>query len=200
MITNITNTCKIFIIVLLFLLQARPDYPMGFMGTGPGAHFHLGPNKHQRLREKEKKKTKDMIFVGLISWGANGEFKLHTVKAGSTLAYAHRFTGFGNRVGPPCSQRGLFSVPPTASRHVKCAGGRQRCWKPTRHPIQRLQKVTHRTGVKLVSGWIFGRYSLGFSQILLRFTRSEQQEDGQLTSRASRWTAGNWLRGRHLIS
>ena len=31
------------------------------------------------------------------------------------------------------------------------------------HPIQRLQQATHRTGVKLVSGWIFGGYSLGSS-------------------------------------
>ena len=32
-------------------------------------------------------------------------------------------------------------------------------WNP-RHPIQRLQRVTHRTGLKLVLGWIFARYSL----------------------------------------
>ena len=35
-------------------------------------------------------------------------------------------------------------------------------WNP-RHPIQRLQQATHRTGVKLVSVWIFFGYSLGSS-------------------------------------
>ena len=35
-------------------------------------------------------------------------------------------------------------------------------WNP-RHPVQRLQYETHRTGVKLVLGWIFGGYSLGSS-------------------------------------
>ena len=33
-----------------------------------------------------------------------------------------------------------------------------------RHPMQRLQQATHGTGVKLVSGWIFGGYSLGSSR------------------------------------
>ena len=35
-------------------------------------------------------------------------------------------------------------------------------WNP-HHPIQRLQQATHRNQVKLVSGWIFGGYSLGSS-------------------------------------
>ena len=35
-------------------------------------------------------------------------------------------------------------------------------WNPHHH-IQRLQQETHWTGVKLVSGWMFGGYSLGSS-------------------------------------
>ena len=62
----------------------RLDYPMGFMGTGPGAHVYLVPNEPAPLPKKTKNKTKhkktDMIFVGLISCWANSEFKLHIVK------------------------------------------------------------------------------------------------------------------------
>ena len=47
------------------------------MGTGPGTHMHMGPNELQHLHKRKK----NMIFVGLISLGANGELKLHTVKA-----------------------------------------------------------------------------------------------------------------------
>ena len=43
-------------------------------------------------------------------------------------------------------------------------------WNPC-HPIQRLQQVTHQTGVKLVFGRIFGGYSLGSAATLLSFAQ-----------------------------
>lgn len=39
-----------------YVSHARPVYPVGIMGTGPGAHAHMGP-KHSSQKERENKHT-----------------------------------------------------------------------------------------------------------------------------------------------
>ena len=73
-------------------------------------------------------------------------------------------SGWGPLTPGTTVKRGrLSSACPTASRHIKCTRGLRQCQQPSHHPIQRLQQVTHWTGVKLVLGCIFGGYSLGSS-------------------------------------
>ena len=91
---------------------------------------------------------KDIVFVSLIS-RANGKFKLHSESTTpqhieSTAPQAN----LKSIIIDYCYWYNFYKSPFKLSD-----------WNP-HHPIQRLQQVTHRTGVKLVLGRIFGGYSL----------------------------------------
>ena len=108
----------------------------------------------------------------------------------------------GPRPFPGCglSARCALSLPRgggMGSNSLKCARGLRRCWQPTRHPIYRLQQVTHRTRVKLVLGLVFGGYSLGSSRDFAE-VRPVWAAGGRLAHLPEpRWIPDNWFREGH---